>query len=200
MYENRRERFSRRNIQFGSLGRFSVSVNRLDDAFFTGSGRQGTECERDPVRARVTFVMSTTEQQAIPSEVLGALYGGIVRQLVADLENVQLVSEQLKKMGRSMGQRMIDEYLATTGTTRCVDFKTTAEKVATVGLKLFLNATASVSVRLFAVDRRARARQAPVRLSVCLSLAPAPSHPSPAPAPPSVRRTGTPKAPRVPLP
>lgn len=162
-----------------------MSVNRLDDAFFTGSGRQGTECERDPVRARVTFVMSTTEQQAIPSEVLGALYGGIVRQLVADLENVQLVSEQLKKMGRSMGQRMIDEYLATTGTTRCVDFKTTAEKVATVGLKLFLNATASVSVRLFAVDRRARARQAPVRLSVCLSLARACSlSPLPRPCPP----------------
>ncbi len=113
---------------------------------------------------------TTEQQQAIPSEVLGALYGGIVRQLVADLENVQLVSEQLKKMGRSMGQRMIDEYLATTGTTRCVDFKTTAEKVATVGLKLFLNATASVSVRLSAVDRRARARQAPVCLSVCPSV------------------------------
>ena len=129
--------------------------------------------------------MSTTtteQQQAIPSEVLGALYGGIVRQLVADLENVQLVSEQLKKMGRSMGLRMIDEYLATTGTTRCVDFKTTAEKVATVGLKLFLNATASVSVRLSAVDRRARARQAPV----CLSLARSRLPPLTPPPPPLV--------------
>ena len=92
--------------------------------------------------------MATAEQQsAIPSEVLSALYGSIVRQLIADQQNVQLVNEQLKKMGRNMGQRMIDEYLATTKTTRCVDFRTTAEKVATVGLKLFLNATASVTVR-----------------------------------------------------
>jgi hypothetical protein len=85
------------------------------------------------------------EQNAIPSETLTLLYGGIVRQLVADQENEQLVNAQLKKMGKNIGSRLVDEYLATTQTTRCVDFRDMAEKVATVGLKLFLNATASVS-------------------------------------------------------
>lgn len=89
--------------------------------------------------------MAEPVQAGIPSEVLSALYGGIVRQLIADLENEQEVNEQLRKFGRSIGSRLVDEYLATTQTTRCVDFRDTAEKVATVGLKLFLNATASVS-------------------------------------------------------
>ena len=84
-------------------------------------------------------------EAGIPSEVLGALYGGIVRQLIADVENEEQVNELLRKFGRNIGSRLIDEYLATTQTTRCVDFRDTAEKVATVGLKLFLNATASVS-------------------------------------------------------
>lgn len=44
-----------------------------------------------------------------------------------------------------MGQRMIDEYLSVTKTQTCSDFRETAEKIATVGLKLFLNTTASVT-------------------------------------------------------
>lgn len=47
--------------------------------------------------------------------------------------------------GRNIGTRLIDEYLAVTKTTSCSNFQETADKIATVGLKMFLNATASVS-------------------------------------------------------
>lgn len=40
---------------------------------------------------------------------------------------------------------MIDEYLAITKTKSCADFTETAEKIASVGMKLFLNVSATVS-------------------------------------------------------
>lgn len=43
-----------------------------------------------------------------------------------------------------MGQRLIDEYLAKTKTARCSDFRETADRIAKVGLKMFLNTTALV--------------------------------------------------------
>ena len=58
--------------------------------------------------------MAEPAQPGIPSEVLGALYGGIVRQLVADMENEQQVNAQLRKFGKNIGSRLVDEYLATT--------------------------------------------------------------------------------------
>lgn len=47
--------------------------------------------------------------------------------------------------GRNIGSRLIDEYLAVTKTKACADFVETAENIATIGLKLFLNASATVS-------------------------------------------------------
>lgn len=43
-----------------------------------------------------------------------------------------------------MGVRLVDEYLAKTKTTRCSDFRETADRVARVGFKMFLGAPASV--------------------------------------------------------
>jgi len=47
--------------------------------------------------------------------------------------------------GYNIGIRLIDEYLAKTKTTRCSDFKVTADRIAKVGFKMFLNTVATVT-------------------------------------------------------
>lgn len=69
----------------------------------------------------------------------------MVRQLIADYEDIDEVNKQLDKMGYNIGQRLIDEYLAKSKTTRCSNFKEVAERIAKVGFKMFLNVTATVS-------------------------------------------------------
>lgn len=81
----------------------------------------------------------------INAEILVLTYGSIVRQLVADYDDVNEVNKQLDKMGYNIGVRLIDEYLSKTKTTRCSDFRETADRIAKVGFKMFLNAPASVS-------------------------------------------------------
>eukprot|EP00887_Chlorella_sp_A99_P000385 scaffold13.g385.t1 len=81
--------------------------------------------------------------ETINAEILTLTYGSIVRQLVADYEDVEEVNRQLEKMGYNIGQRLIDEYLAKSKTQR--DFRDTADKIAKVGLKMFLNTTAAVT-------------------------------------------------------
>ncbi|GKB52454.1 trafficking protein particle complex subunit 3-like protein, partial [Tanacetum coccineum] len=72
-------------------------------------------------------------------------YGAIVRQLLTDLEEVEDVNKQLDQMGYNIGIRLIDEFLAKSNVTRCVDFRETAEFIAKVGFKMFLGVTASVT-------------------------------------------------------
>lgn len=80
----------------------------------------------------------------INSEVLSLTYGSIVRQLITDYEDMDEVNKQLDRMGYNIGIRLIDEFLANSKTTKCGDFRDTAEKIAKVGFKMFLNTTASV--------------------------------------------------------
>ncbi|KAH0857907.1 hypothetical protein HID58_086168 [Brassica napus] len=79
------------------------------------------------------------------AELFTLTYGAIVRQLLTDLEDVDEVNKQLDQMGYNIGIRLIDEFLAKSGVSRCVDFKETAEMIAKVGFKMFLGVTASVS-------------------------------------------------------
>ncbi|KAL4272115.1 hypothetical protein GQ457_13G018460 [Hibiscus cannabinus] len=72
-------------------------------------------------------------------------YGAIVRQLLNDLEEVEEVNKQLDQMGYNIGIRMIDEFLAKSNVSRCIDFKETAEMIVNVGFKMFLGVTASVT-------------------------------------------------------
>ena len=83
-------------------------------------------------------------------------YGSIVRQLMTDLEDMEEVNKQLDSMcgspglhsearplpfsrsshvaclcrGYNIGIRLIDEFLAKSKTTRCGDFRETADRVA----------------------------------------------------------------------
>lgn len=59
-------------------------------------------------------------------------YGSFVAQLIKDTEDYETVNKQLDKMGYSMGQRLIEEFLAKTGALKCTDLKETAEMIAKV--------------------------------------------------------------------
>ncbi|EFN52425.1 hypothetical protein CHLNCDRAFT_138928 [Chlorella variabilis] len=83
--------------------------------------------------------------EMINAEIFTLTYGSMVRQLIADHEDVEEVNAQLDKMGFSIGQRLIDEYLAKSKTQRCSDFRETADRIAKVGFKMFLNTTATVA-------------------------------------------------------
>lgn len=74
------------------------------------------------------------------SELFTLTYGLVVAQLCRDLNNDYVkVNAQLDTMGYNIGIRLIEEFLAKTGTMRCSLMKETAEVIAKVGFKMFLN-------------------------------------------------------------
>ncbi|XP_071723777.1 uncharacterized protein [Rutidosis leptorrhynchoides] len=81
----------------------------------------------------------------VNAELFTLTYGAIVRQLLTDFEEVEDVNKELDQMGYNMGIRLIDDFLAKSHVSRCVDFKETAENIAKVGFKMFLGVAASVS-------------------------------------------------------
>ena len=55
------------------------------------------------------------------------------------------MNQQLDKMGYNIGIRLIEEFLAKTGAQRCSSFKETAEMIAKVGFKIFLNVQPTIA-------------------------------------------------------
>lgn len=83
--------------------------------------------------------------EMINAEIFTLTYGSVVRQLIIDYEDVEEVNKQLEKMGYNIGIRLIDEFLAKSRTTRCVDFADACDKLAKLGFKMFLNVTAAIT-------------------------------------------------------
>ncbi|KAG2638663.1 trafficking protein particle complex subunit 3-like [Panicum virgatum] len=81
----------------------------------------------------------------VNAELFTLTYGAIVRQLLTDLEEVEEVNKQLDQMGYNIGTRLVDEFLAKSNVSRCVDFKETADVIAKLGFKMFLGVTATVT-------------------------------------------------------
>ncbi|XP_039833792.1 trafficking protein particle complex subunit 3-like isoform X2 [Panicum virgatum] len=81
----------------------------------------------------------------VNAELFTLTYGAVVRQLLTDLEEVEEVNKQLDQMGYNIGTRLIDEFLAKSNVSRCVDFKETADVIAKLGFKMFLGVTATVT-------------------------------------------------------
>jgi hypothetical protein len=78
--------------------------------------------------------------EKINSELLSLTYGALVVQLLKDFESVEEVNNQLEKMGHKIGERLIDEYMSKSKTTKpCKDFKDAVESIAKIGMKMFLN-------------------------------------------------------------
>jgi|TARA_B100000780_G_C21026113_1_gene411324 hypothetical protein len=83
----------------------------------------------------------------VSQELFVLTYGAVVQQLVSDFEDETAVNEQLRKLGRTIGARLIDELLAKTGPSlgsRCATFRDTAEVVALTGFKMFLGINVDV--------------------------------------------------------
>ncbi|XP_061344883.1 uncharacterized protein LOC133290787 isoform X1 [Gastrolobium bilobum] len=96
--------------------------------------------------------------ERVNAELFTLTYGAIVRQLLTDLEEVEEVNKQLDQMynseslfgiqfiwGYNIGIRLIDEFLAKSNVSRCVDFRETTDVIAKVGFKMFLGVAASVT-------------------------------------------------------
>lgn len=58
-------------------------------------------------------------------------YGTLVAQIVKDYENVDDVNRQLDRIGYNMGVRLIEDFLAKSGSGRCLDLRDTADKIQT---------------------------------------------------------------------
>mmetsp|Transcript_1379 Transcript_1379/g.4787 ORF Transcript_1379/g.4787 Transcript_1379/m.4787 type:complete len:182 (+) Transcript_1379:148-693(+) len=89
---------------------------------------------------------ASTNMPVVNSELFSLTYGSLVRQLLADYrEDTAQVNSQLEKMGYNIGVRLIEEFLAKSGTQKCGSFRETAETIAKVGFKVFLGITANVA-------------------------------------------------------
>lgn len=82
--------------------------------------------------------------EKVNSELLALTYGALVSQLLKDIELVDEVNEQLEKMGYNIGLRLIEEFLAKSDISLCVDFEETVEVIAKVAFKMFLGISGTV--------------------------------------------------------
>ncbi|CAG8815963.1 16239_t:CDS:2, partial [Dentiscutata erythropus] len=83
--------------------------------------------------------------EKINAELFTLTYGSIVAQLVKDYEDYQEVNKQLEKMGYNIGVRLIEDFLARSSLGRCSNFRETADVIAKVGFKMFLNITPTLA-------------------------------------------------------
>ncbi|KAF7541805.1 hypothetical protein G7054_g233 [Neopestalotiopsis clavispora] len=83
----------------------------------------------------------------VNAELVTLTYGTIVAQLCKDFESDYVeVNKQLDRMGYNIGLRLIEDYLAKSNTMRrCSNFRETAEMIAKVGFKIFLNITPTIT-------------------------------------------------------
>lgn len=80
----------------------------------------------------------------ISGEFFALTYGSLVIQLFKDFEEVNLINEQLDKMGYNIGQRIIEEFLCRTDISQPKEFKDMVDITAKSGLNLFLGITADI--------------------------------------------------------
>ncbi|RPB04528.1 TRAPP I complex [Choiromyces venosus 120613-1] len=96
--------------------------------------------------ARVGEDVWKTRIDKVNAELVTLTYGSIVAQLCRDFEGDYLeVNKQLEKMGYNIGLRLIEDFLAKTNMGKCANFRETAETIAKVGFKVFLNITPTVT-------------------------------------------------------
>lgn len=74
-----------------------------------------------------------TRVEKVNAELVTLTYGTIVAQLCQDYDHDYVeVNAQLERMGYSIGMRLIEDFLARSGTGRCGSFRDTAEVISKV--------------------------------------------------------------------
>ncbi|RKO92829.1 NO signaling/Golgi transport ligand-binding domain-containing protein [Blyttiomyces helicus] len=86
-----------------------------------------------------------TKVEKINAELFTLTYGSVVAQLIKDYEDYAEVNKQLEKMGYNIGVRLIEDFLAKSGTAKCGDFRETADLIAKTGFRIFLGIVPSVA-------------------------------------------------------
>ena len=82
----------------------------------------------------------------VNAELVILTYGTMVAQLCTDFSSdYSAVNVQLDKMGYNIGLRLVEDFFARSGTQRCRDFRETAEVIAKIAFKIFLNITPTIS-------------------------------------------------------
>lgn len=84
------------------------------------------------------------DAKKVNSELVTLTYGALVAQMIKDIDNVDDVSKQLERLGYNMGVRLIEDFLAKTGTGRCMDLKDTADKIQSA-FRLYLSVQPIIS-------------------------------------------------------
>ncbi|KAI9694983.1 MAG: Trafficking protein particle complex subunit 3 [Bathelium mastoideum] len=92
------------------------------------------------------MVAKESRVDKVNAELVTLTYGTIVAQLCKDYDSDYAeINKQLDKMGYNIGQRLIEDYLAKSGTGSCANFRETADMISRVGFKIFLNITPIVA-------------------------------------------------------
>ncbi|CAH1991823.1 unnamed protein product [Acanthoscelides obtectus] len=78
------------------------------------------------------------------SELVTLTYGALVAQMIKDMDTTEDVNKQLERLGYNMGIRLIEDFLAKTGSGRCLDLKDTADKIQTA-FKMYLGVQPNVA-------------------------------------------------------
>ncbi|AAS54790.2 AGR300Wp [Eremothecium gossypii ATCC 10895] len=87
-----------------------------------------------------------TKTAKINAELFTLTYGSVVSQLCSDYgRDFTKVNDQLYSMGRSIGVRLIEDFVARAALPRCENMVHTSEVISKVAFKVFLNITPQVA-------------------------------------------------------
>ncbi|KAJ1755533.1 hypothetical protein LPJ77_003844 [Coemansia sp. RSA 2523] len=84
--------------------------------------------------------------EKVNAELFIFTYGSLVVQLLRDHEDCTAVNQQLDKLGYNIGVRLADDMFARTSLDRCSDIHATADVIAKIGFRMFLNTTPTVGL------------------------------------------------------
>ncbi|CAB3366214.1 Hypothetical predicted protein [Cloeon dipterum] len=87
---------------------------------------------------------SRLDAKKVNSELFTLTYGALVTQLIKDVDNVDDVNKQLERMGYNIGVRLIEDFLARSGSGKCYDFRDTSEKIQ-LATRMYLGVSPTIS-------------------------------------------------------
>ncbi|XP_078486141.1 trafficking protein particle complex subunit 3-like [Ciona intestinalis] len=85
------------------------------------------------------------ENKKLVGELFTLTYGALVSQLIKDYEKDDEVNKQLDKMGYNIGVRLVEDFMARSNLGKCQDLRETADVIAKVAFKMYLNITPVVT-------------------------------------------------------
>eukprot|EP00128_Syssomonas_multiformis_P012947 Colp12_sorted_trinity150504_noHs@15029 len=100
--------------------------------------------------SRQAPAVRAAEVKKINVELFTLTYGSLVAQLVKDYEETNEINNQLEKMGYNIGIRLVEDFLARSGSAKCQDMKDTADVISKVFSLNGLNARRVFGLSTFA--------------------------------------------------